>query len=138
LAIGLVNDPPERLTGLPGPYKFNHMVEYPLAGAAGSKPREELLDRVFSALAHSTRRRLVHLLAERERSVGELAAPFAMSLAAVSKHLAVLERAGLVRRRKRGRTHYCSLRPESLAGGMDWIGSFHPLRPRHFAPPAIA
>ena len=101
------------------------MVEYSIASAAVSYLREEMLDRVFSALADSTRRRLVHLLAERERTVGELAAPFDMSLAAVSKHLAILERAGLVRRRKDGRTHYCSLRPESLAGGLDWIAIYN-------------
>jgi DNA-binding transcriptional ArsR family regulator len=79
------------------------------------------LDRVFRSLADGTRRRMVHFLAERECTVGELAEPFEMSLAAVSKHLAVLERAGLVRRRKDGRTHYCSLRPEALAEALDWI-----------------
>lgn len=76
------------------------------------------------ALADPTRRRLVHLLAKRERTVGELAAPFDMSLAAVSKHLQVLERAGLVRRRVEGRTHYCSLATEALAGAFDWIGIY--------------
>ena len=101
------------------------MVEYKEIPATISDLREAMLDRVFSALSDSTRRRLVHLLAERERTVSELAAPFEMSLAAVSKHLAVLERAGLVRRRRDGRTHYCSLRPEALAGGLDWISIYH-------------
>ena len=82
------------------------------------------LDRVFSALADGTRRALVHRLAERECTVTELAAPFDMSLAAVSKHLKVLERAGLVRRRRDGRTHYCSLRPEALTVALDWITIF--------------
>ena len=54
----------------------------------------------------------------------ELAEPFAISLAAVSKHLAVLERAGLVRRRRDGRTHYCSLRPEALTDALDWISIY--------------
>ena len=100
------------------------MVEYKALSAPVKNLREELLDRVFSALSDSTRRRLVHQLAGRECTVSELAAPFDMSLAAVSKHLAILERAGLVRRRKNGRTHYCSLRPESLAGGLDWIAVY--------------
>jgi DNA-binding transcriptional ArsR family regulator len=85
---------------------------------------EARLDGVFSALSDVTRRRLVHLLAEREQTVSELAAPFDMSLAAVSKHLSVLERAGLVKRRIDGRTHYCSLRPEALAGALDWIAIY--------------
>ncbi len=101
------------------------MVEYKTRRATVTELREASLDRVFSALSDGTRRRLVHLLAERERTVSELAEPFDMSLAAVSKHLAVLERAGLVRRRKDGRTHYCSLRPEALAGSLDWISIYH-------------
>ena len=74
---------------------------------------EERLNMAFMALADPTRRRLVHLLSERERTVSELAAPFNMSLAAVSKHLQVLERAGLVRRRVEGRTHHL-LRPTQI------------------------
>lgn len=82
------------------------------------------LDRVFLALGDATRRRLVHMIAEREATISELAKPFAMSLAAVSKHLKVLEKAGLVRRRIDGRTHYCLLRPEALAGALDWIAIY--------------
>ena len=95
------------------------MVEY-----ASTPPEEDPLAPVFLALADSTRRKLVHLLAERERTVGELAAPFDISLAAISKHLQVLERAGLVERRVDGRTHYCSLKPEALAGALDWISIY--------------
>ncbi len=79
---------------------------------------------MFAALADGTRRKLVRMLAERECTITELAAPFAMSLAAVSKHIAVLEKAGLVRRRKDGRTHYCSLKPEALTGALDWIAIY--------------
>ena len=86
--------------------------------------KQEALDRVFSALSDRTRRALVHMLAERERTVSELAEPFDMSLAAISKHLQVLERAGLVRRRRDGRTHYCSLRPEQLTDALDWIAIY--------------
>ncbi len=85
---------------------------------------QDPLNQVFLALADGTRRRLVHQLAEREQTVSELAAPFNISLAAVSKHLQVLEKAGLVRRRVDGRTHYCSLRPEALAGALDWISIY--------------
>lgn len=101
------------------------MVEYKISDASISDLREASLDRVFSALSDSTRRRLVRALAKREQAITELARPFDMSLAAVSKHIAILERAGLIRRRKDGRTHYCSLRPEALAGALDWISIYH-------------
>lgn len=78
------------------------------------------LDVTFHALAHPVRRGMLALLVEGERSVGELAAPFDVSLAASSKHLKVLERAGLVRRRVVGRTHACSLNPGPLAEASDW------------------
>lgn len=100
------------------------MVEYKRDPADVVDLEQAALDRVFSALADRTRRALVHRLAERECTVTELAEPFAMSLAAVSKHLGVLERAGLVRRRRDGRTHYCSLRPEALTDALDWISIY--------------
>ena len=89
-----------------------------------SKRKTDPLDQVFMALADSTRRRMVHMLAERACSVSELAAPFDMSLAAVSKHLKVLEQAGLVQRTIQGRVHACTLRPESLTGALDWISIY--------------
>ena len=79
------------------------------------------LDDVFRALGDSTRRAMLRRLAERERTVGELARPFAMSLAAASKHIKALERAGLVRRTVRGRTHYCRLNPRPLAQADEWL-----------------
>ncbi|GJM08089.1 MAG: transcriptional regulator [Lysobacteraceae bacterium] len=85
------------------------------------------LDAIFAALADSTRRDLVHALAEGEKSIGDLAAPFDMSLAAVSKHIKVLEQAGIIQRRIDGRTHYCSLLAESLTEALDWISIY-----RHF------
>ena len=86
--------------------------------------RDDALDRVFAALSDATRRRLVHALVEGEKTVGELAEPFAMSLVAVSKHVKVLEAAGIVRRRVDGRKHYCTLAPESLAQALDWIAIY--------------
>jgi DNA-binding transcriptional ArsR family regulator len=79
------------------------------------------LDVVFQALSDGTRRRMLRSLSVQPRSVGELAAPFRISLAAASKHIKVLERAGLVQRRIQGRTHYCQLRAEALAEAERWL-----------------
>lgn len=81
----------------------------------------EKLDAVFHALADGTRRRMLRSLGGHPRSVGELAAPFQISLAAASKHIKVLERAGLVTRTIQGRTHLCRLQPEALAAGQEWL-----------------
>ena len=82
------------------------------------------LDIVFHALSDATRRGMLVSLAVGERTVGELAEPFAMSLAAASKHIKVLENAGLVRRDIRGRTHVCSLDPVPLMRADQWIGIY--------------
>ena len=82
---------------------------------------ENRLDTVFHALSDPTRRGMLATLALGEQSVGALAKPFAMSLAGASKHLKVLEDAGLVHRRKAGRTHLCSLRAEPLAEAEQWL-----------------
>ncbi len=79
------------------------------------------LDAVFHALADPTRRSIVARLAAGSRTVGELSRPFAISLAAVSKHLKVLERAGLVRREVRGREHTLSLDPAKLSEAAAWL-----------------
>ncbi len=67
---------------------------------------------------------MLRSLAEQERTVTELAEPFRMSLAAASKHVKTLERAGLVHRTVRGRTHVCRLEPGPLADAHDWIGFY--------------
>jgi DNA-binding transcriptional ArsR family regulator len=79
------------------------------------------LDTVFHALSDSTRRGMLASLALGERSVGELAEPFAMSFAGASKHVKVLEEAGLVRREVRGRMHICRLEPGPLASADQWL-----------------
>ena len=79
------------------------------------------LDRVFQALADPTRRAMLRRLALSERSIGELAAPFKMTFAAASKHVKVLERARLVRRRIEGRSHFCRLEPAPLAAANGWL-----------------
>lgn len=82
------------------------------------------LDIIFHALGDATRRRMLRDLAEGERSVTELARPFAMSLAAASKHVKVLETAGLIRREIRWRTHVCRLEPGPLARAQNWLGFY--------------
>ena len=79
------------------------------------------LDTVFQALTDATRRAMLRSLADGDRNIGELAAPFEMSLAAASKHVKVLERAGLVRRLVKGRTHICRLEPGPLAVADEWL-----------------
>ena len=79
------------------------------------------LDTLFRALADPTRRAMLRSLSESEHSVGELAAPFRMSFAAASKHVKVLEHAGLVRRTVKGRSHICRLDPQPLAAAEEWL-----------------
>jgi len=82
------------------------------------------LNSVFHALGDATRRRMLRELARGERTVGELAEPFAISLAAASKHIKALENAGLIRREVRGRTHLCRLDPGPLASAHEWLGFY--------------
>jgi DNA-binding transcriptional ArsR family regulator len=79
------------------------------------------LDAIFRALADPTRRAMLHSLAATEHNIGELAAPFHMSFAAASKHVKVLEDAGLVRRRVQGRRHVCRIEPAPLAAADKWL-----------------
>ncbi len=93
---------------------FNHVVEH-LA---------EPLSRVFFALSDPTRRAILARVAVGEGTVTAIAAPFAMSLAAVSKHIRVLELAGLLERSKRGREHHLRLVAEPLRDAADWVEGF--------------
>ena len=87
---------------------------------------EDRLDAVFHALSDRTRRALVARLADGPAMITELAAPFKMSLPAVSKHLRVLEEAELIRRTIDGRIHRCSLGPEPLQDAEAWIEHYRP------------
>src|SRR5215212_3678435 len=82
------------------------------------------LDSIFHALGDSTRRSMLRELAAGERTVGQLAEPFAISLAAASKHIKALESAGLIRREVRGRTHFCRLEPGPLASAHQWLNFY--------------
>jgi DNA-binding transcriptional ArsR family regulator len=94
-------------------YKLNHMVE--------RQSHSATLDHTFHALADPTRRAMLRQLTKGAHSIGELAAPFDMSFAAASKHVKVLERARLLRRRIEGRVHVCRLEPAPLAAADDWL-----------------
>jgi len=89
----------------------NHMVNHQI----------DSLSNAFQALADPTRRAILARLAQGDAPVGELARPFAMSAPAISKHLKVLERAGLIRRDIKGRVHRCHLQDEPLREAQDWI-----------------
>lgn len=82
---------------------------------------ENRLDTTFRALADPTRRGMLATLSLGEKSIGELAEPFAMSFAGASKHVKVLEDAGLIARRKVGRMHLIKIEPEPLAEAEQWL-----------------
>ena len=88
------------------------------------KYNKDQLNKIFHALADSTRREMVQMMALKERTVTELAEPFDMSLAAISKHIKVLERANLVDRIVKGRTHICRLNSESLSQANEWLSFY--------------
>jgi DNA-binding transcriptional ArsR family regulator len=79
------------------------------------------LDAIFAALSDPIRRRILERLARGEASVGDLAAPFQVTAPAISRHLRVLERAGLLDRHKKGRIHRCRLRPRPMNDAVAWI-----------------
>jgi DNA-binding transcriptional ArsR family regulator len=82
------------------------------------------LSAIFHALGDATRRRMLRDLAGGERTVSQLAEPITISLAAASKHIKVLESAGLIRREVRWRTHLCRLEPGPLAQAHEWLGFY--------------
>ena len=88
------------------------------------------LDLIFAALADPTRRAILTMLLEDDMAVTDVAEPFAISLAGVSKHLGILTRAGLISQEKRGRVKWCKLEPESLRAASVWMqgfGQFDPM-----------
>ena len=95
-------------------YIFNQMVNY----------SPKMLNRTFAALADPTRRRILAHLARGDRCVTDLARPHAMSLPAVSKHLRVLEKAGLLRRRRYGRVHQLKLEARPMQQAIRWIEEY--------------
>ncbi len=87
------------------------------------------LDTVFSALADPTRRAILTMLLEDDMAVTDVAEPFEMSLAAISKHLMILTKAGLISQEKRGRVKWCKLEPDALRGASVWMQGFGQFEP---------
>ena len=87
------------------------------------------LDTVFAALADPTRRRILSMLLEDDMAVTDVADPFDMSLAAISKHLGILTRAGLISQEKRGRVKWCKLEPDALREASVWMQGFGQFEP---------
>jgi len=87
------------------------------------------LDAVFAALADPTRRAILTMLLEDDMAVTDVAEPFQMSLAAISKHLSILAEAGLISQEKRGRVKWCKLEPAAMEGAIVWIQSFGQFEP---------
>src|SRR5210317_871177 len=87
------------------------------------------LDTIFAALADPTRRSILMMLLEDDMAVTDVAAPFEMSLAAISKHLGVLTAAGLISQEKRGRVKWCKLEPDALRAASVWMQGFGQFEP---------
>lgn len=87
------------------------------------------LDAVFAALSDPTRRAILTMLLEDDMAVTDVAEPFQMSLAAISKHLAILAEAGLISQEKRGRVKWCKLEPAAMEGAITFIQSFGAFEP---------
>ncbi|WP_197917462.1 ArsR/SmtB family transcription factor [Thiosulfatihalobacter marinus] len=87
------------------------------------------LDTVFAALADPTRRAILTMLLEDDMAVTDVADPFDISLAAISKHLAILSRAGLISQEKRGRVKWCKLEPDALRAASVWMQGFGQFEP---------
>ena len=89
------------------------------------------LDTVFSALADPTRRAILSMLLEDDMAVTDVAEPFEMSLAAISKHLTILTRAGLISQEKRGRVKWCKLEPDAMRAASVFMQGFGQFEPVH-------
>jgi DNA-binding transcriptional ArsR family regulator len=110
---------------------FNRAVDDPRVATddramppAAEHPPDAALDAIFAALADPTRRAILTMLLEDDMAVTDVAEPFAMSLAAISKHLAVLAGAGLIRQDRRGRVKWCKLDPDAMRAASIWIQGF--------------
>lgn len=90
---------------------------------------DDPVSRTFAALADPTRRAILALLLEDDMAVTDVAEPFAMSLAAISKHLQILAEAGLISQEKRGRVKWCKLEPDSLRAASVWMQGFGQFEP---------
>jgi len=102
---------------------FNQMVD-DCAACAYPSPMTNTLDSTFAALGDATRRKILAMLLEDDMAVTDVAEPFEMSLAAISKHLMILSRSGLISQEKRGRVKWCKLEPDALRDASIWMQGF--------------
>jgi DNA-binding transcriptional ArsR family regulator len=107
---------------------FNQMVDQTLV-LWFSESMSNDLDTVFAALADPTRRAILAMLLEDDMAVTDVAEPFEMSLAAISKHLTILTKAGLISQEKRGRVKWCKLEPDALRAASVWMQGFGQFEP---------
>lgn len=105
------------------------MAAFPLPRPALCRHMTQDLDQVFAALADPTRRAILAMLLEDDMAVTDVAEPFEMSLAAISKHLGVLTAAGLISQEKRGRVKWCKLEPDALRNASVWMQGFGQFEP---------
>ncbi len=101
--------------------------DYP--GSGFNADMTEALDTVFAALADPTRRAILSMLLEDDMAVTDVAEPFDISLAAISKHLGILTKAGLISQEKRGRVKWCKLEPDALRSASVWMQGFGQFEP---------
>ena len=102
---------------------FNHLVDDSNQQLLNRRMVQQI-DLIFAAMADATRGSILTLLLEDDMAVSDVAEPFAISLAAVSKHLAILTRAGLISQEKRGRVKWCKLEPDALRAASIWLQGF--------------
>ncbi len=102
---------------------FNQMVDQSRASSYRKHMTHDL-DLIFAALGDPTRRAILMMLLEDDMAVTDVAEPFEMSLAAVSKHLSILTRAGLIAQEKRGRVKWCKLEPDAMRAASVWMQGF--------------
>src|SRR5437016_10293521 len=100
---------------------FNKFIEYGCLAIVNNMVEDPVLDRTYAALSDPTRRALIVALRAGGARITDLAAPLPMTFAGVSRHVGVLEAAGLVQREIRGREHWVALRPEALEAAERWI-----------------
>lgn len=98
-------------------------------GMSAPEPRPDPLDAIFMALADPTRRAILAMLLEDDMAVTDVAEPFAISLAAISKHLGILAEAGLISQEKRGRLKWCKLEPDAMRAASVWMQAFGQFEP---------
>lgn len=106
-----------------------HLMGFQAARLVISKGMTRTLDQAFAALADPTRRQILTMLLEDDMAVTDVAEPFDMSLAAISKHLGVLTAAGLISQEKRGRVKWCKLEPDALRAASVWMQGFGQFEP---------